>query len=74
MFRFMDSTTKFFIYFAVSGIETVITDHLEMFFRDMLNKKPDEIYCRESTSDISIVFMTVIVKSNIFTIVRINPF
>ena len=66
---------KFFIYFAVSGIETVITtDHLEMFFRDMLNKKPDEIYCRESTSDISIVFMTVIVKSNIFTIVRINTF
>lgn len=70
----MDSTTKFFIYFAVSGIENVITDHLEMFFRDMLNKKPDEIYCRESTSDISIVFMTVIVKSNIFTIVRINTF
>ena len=40
----------------------------------MLDKKFNKLDCRNRTFNISIIFVTIIVKSNIFTIVRINPF
>ena len=55
-------------------IETIVADHFKMFFRYMLDKKFNKFDCRNRTFNISIIFVTIIVKSNIFTIVRINPF
>ena len=43
-----------------------------MFFRDMLSKSCHEIKNRESFSNQFFVFMTIVVKSNKFTVVRIN--
>ena len=67
-----DCSVKRLVRFTMSGIYAVITNHLEMFFRDMLSKSCHEIKNRESFSDQFFVFMTIIVKSNKFTIVRIN--
>ena len=67
-----DCSVKRLVRFTMSGIYAVITNHLEMFFRDMLSKSCHEIKNRESFSDQFFVFMTIIVKSNKFTVVRIN--
>lgn len=63
---------KFFINFPMSGIEAVIAGHFEVFFRYVLNKKFDKIHYGKRTPDIGIIFMSIIVKGNIFSIVRIN--
>ena len=36
MFFFRDSSVQPLVGFTVSGINPVVTDHFEMFFRDML--------------------------------------
>ena len=74
MFRLVNSTIKFCVNFTMSRIETIVADHFKMFFRYMLDKKFNKFDCRNRTFHISIIFVTIIVKSNILTIVRINPF
>lgn len=65
---------KFFVHIPMPGIKAVIAGHFKMFFRYVLNKKFDKIHYGKRTLDIGIIFMPVIVKSNVFSIIRINAF
>lgn len=68
----MDCLEKFMVNAAMPCIEAVITGHLEMLFRDVLDQKLDEINDGEVFPDKNIVFMAVIVKGNGFSVIGIN--
>lgn len=68
----MDCKGKGLIFFPVTGIQTVIADHLVVRFRYVLDQKGDEVQSRNCFLYKSIVFMAVEMESNIFPIVRIN--
>lgn len=70
---FWDSFPKRFIFFAVPGIETVVTCHLKVFFRDMLNQELYKINDRKSSFYKGIVFMMVIMKCDAAAIIGVNP-
>lgn len=53
-------------------IESVIPGHLEMFFRDMLDEKGNEIQYGNCFFHIGIILMFIVVESHIIAIVRIN--
>ena len=63
---------KFFIYFAVSGIETVITDHLEMFFRDVPDKAFDKIHDRNGFLNVLVIFVTIVMERDKIARIRID--
>ena len=63
---------KISVRFTVSGINPIITDHFEMLFRDMLGEPSHEIKNRNCFGDEFFVFMTIVMKSNKFAIIRIN--
>ena len=67
-----DSPAELFIRFPVPCIEPVITSHLEMLFRDMLDEKGNEIHYRNSFFHIRIIFVFIVMESHIFPIVRID--
>lgn len=46
MSGFGNSPAKFFIRFTVSGIEPIITCHLEMLFRYVLDKRGNKVHYR----------------------------
>lgn len=46
--RFMDSLVKLIIDFTVSCIKPIVTRHLKIFFRDVLDKQLDKINRRKS--------------------------
>ena len=48
MFGSMYRTMKFGIYFSVPCIETAISNHFKVFFRDVSDETFDEIYGRDS--------------------------
>lgn len=73
MFGFMNSPVKIFIDFAVSGIKPIVTGHLEILFRDVLDEQPDKVDGRKGFSDKRIIFMFIVMKSDIFTVIGINP-
>ena len=56
------------------GIETVVTCHFKVFFRDMLNQELYKIYGRKSPFYKGVVFVPVIVKCDVIAIIGINPF
>ncbi len=72
MFCFGNCFKEFIILFPVPGVEPVVAYHLELFIRDVLNKQFDEVHGRNSFTDKSIVFVSVVVKGNICTIIGIN--
>ena len=43
---------KLFVDFPMSGIDAAITDHFEMFFRDMANQPVDELKGRDGLLNI----------------------
>ena len=53
-------------------IEAAITDHFKVFFRDVPDQTSDEIHSRKCFFNIGIILMTVVMESNVFTIVVIN--
>ena len=63
---------KVFVNLTVSGIKTTIADHFEMFFRYMLNQPFNKGNGGNGLDDIFIIFMTVVVKGNQITVIRIN--
>ena len=63
---------KISVRFTMPGINTVITNHFEMLFRDMLGKSSHEVKNGEGLGDQFLVFMAIVMKSNKFTVVRIN--
>lgn len=74
MLGFRDSLPKGFIFFALPGIETIVAGHFKVFFGDMLNQELNKINGRKSLFNKGIVFMAVIVKSDVCAIIGIDPF
>ena len=72
MLGWMYRTTKFGIYFSVPCVETAISNHFKVFFRDVSDETFDKINGRDSFFHIFFVFMPVIMKSDQFTIIFIN--
>lgn len=58
---------------TVSGIETIVSGHLKILLRDMLEQQFDEIHGRESFAYKRVIFMFIVMESYIFTIIRIDP-
>lgn len=56
----------------VSGVKAIVSCHFEIFIRDMLDKKFDKVNGRKSLPDERIVFMPVVMESDVNAIVRIN--
>lgn len=54
-------------------IQTAITNHFKMFFRDVSDETFYEIHNRQGLLHILIVFMAVIVESNSISIIPVNP-
>lgn len=57
----------------VFGIKAVITDHLEMLFRNMPDEHFDEIHNGDSLCDAPVVFVPVVMEGDSVTIVSIDP-
>lgn len=56
----------------VSGVKAIVSCHFEIFIRDILDKKFDKVNGRKSLPDERIVFMPVVMESDVNAIVRIN--
>ena len=54
------------------GVDTVVTQHFKMFFRDMDNKPFDEIEGRDALFDGLIIFVPGVMERDIFHVVFIN--
>lgn len=63
---------QFFVRFTVAGIKAAVTNHLKMFFRDMPDELLDKFNSRESLFYIGIIFMAVVMESNILPVIMIN--
>lgn len=57
---------------TVSGIKAIVLCHFEIFIRDMLDKQLNKINSGKSLSNERIIFMFVVMKGHVITIVRIN--
>lgn len=73
VFGLMDSFMQLFVDSAVSGIKTIVSCHLEIFFRDVLDEQFNKINRRKSSSDEGIVFVFVVMEGYIIPIIGINP-
>lgn len=61
-FFFRNSEMEFFINGTMSGIKAAITDHLEMFFRDVPDKAFDKIHDRNGFLNVLIIFVTIVME------------
>lgn len=73
LFFFWNSWTEFFVCFAVPGIKTAIADHFKVFFRDMTDQSFYEVYCRDGFFYAFVIFMTIVMKSNHFSVIAVDP-
>ena len=69
----MDSFMQPVVDFTVPGIKTIVTSHLEIFFRDMLDEQLNKINSGKGLSDESVIFMSVVMEGHVLTIIGINP-
>ena len=63
---------KLLFLFVMFGVDAIITEHLEVFFRDVYNEPFDEIKSRNTFFNGLIIFVSSVMKSNIITIIFIN--
>lgn len=56
----------------VPGIKPIITSHLKILFRDMLYEELNEVDGREGFLDKDIVFMPVVMESDVFAVIGVN--
>lgn len=63
---------QLFVDLTVSGIKPIVSCHLEIFFRDVLDEQLNKINRRKSFSDEGIVFMFVVMEGYIIPIIGIN--
>lgn len=73
MFGLWDSFMEFIVNLPVSGIKAIVACHLEILFRDMLNKQFNKINGRKSRLNERVVFMLMVMKSYHPTVIGINP-
>lgn len=57
---------------TMSGIKAIVTCHFEIFFRDVLDKQLNKINSGKSFPNKRIIFMLVVMKGHVITIVRID--
>lgn len=69
----MNRFIKGLVDFTMSGIQTIITCHLEIFFRYVLDKELDEIKYGDGFLNIKLIFMPIVMEGDICTVIRINP-
>lgn len=69
-----DGTVKTFIFFTMSCIDTVITNHLEMLFRDMSDQPFNELHGRNFFNNEFFVLMPVVMESDIVAVIIVNTF
>ena len=67
------SFMKSFVSFTVTGIETIVSGHFKMFFRDVLDQKFYKIQCRKRFFNVCIILVSVVMESDEITIIGINP-
>ncbi len=72
MSGFWDCPAELFVRFTVPGIESVITSHLEVFFRYVLDKQGNEVHDGNGFFHVGIVLMPVVVEGHVFPIIGIN--
>lgn len=65
---------KQFVGIAMSGVNTIVADHLKVFFRDVPDNPFDEIHGRDCFDNVLFVFVPVVMKSDsiIVSVIRIN--
>lgn len=73
MFAWRYGFTYGLIQFTPSCIESIIPGHLEMLFRDVLDQELYKIQYRKRFLYIGVIFVPVIMKSHILSIIGINP-
>ena len=67
------SFMKSFVSFTVTGIETIVSGHFKMFFRDVLDQKFYKIQRRNRFFNVCIILVSVVMESDEITIIGINP-
>ena len=72
MLGFMNRVMEIFINGTVTSIETTVANHFEMFLRDMPNETFDEIDSRDGFVNKLLILMSIIMKRDILSIIRIN--
>ena len=68
-----DCTEEFFVSFPVAGIETAITDHFVMLFRDMPDKTLYELHDRNRFLHILSIFVPAVMEGDRITVIPVNP-
>ena len=63
---------KRLVRFTMSGINSIITDHFKMFFRDVLSKPWHEIKNRDGFDDQFLVFMAIVMEGNELAVIFVN--
>lgn len=63
---------EFFINGTMSGIKTAITDHLEMFFRDVPDKAFNKIHNRNGFLNVLAIFVTIVMERDKIPHIRID--
>ena len=72
MFGFRNCFIKCLIFFTVTCIKSIIACHFEIPFRYVLDQKFDKIYGRYRFTDKDIIFVTIVVKGYVLTIIGID--
>ena len=67
-----NSAAKRLVRFTVPGVNAIITDHLEMLFRDMLDEALNEFHNGNGFFYVFVIFMAVVVESDRIPIILIN--
>lgn len=73
VFGLRNSFMEFIVNLPVSGIKPIVPCHLEILFRDMLNKKFNKINGRKRPLNERVIFMLIVMESHHLPIVGINP-
>ena len=71
-FYLCNGEIDFLIILARSYIKPIVADLFEMFFWYVLNKPCNKIHYRNCFNNTLVIFMSIVMKSYIFAIVRIN--
>ena len=72
MFFLWNSTAELFVGTAVSGIDAIITDHLEIRFRDVPDKSLHEFQGGNGFVNAFVVLVSVVVESDRNAIVAVD--
>ena len=74
MFFLWNSPIQTFVGFSVPGVYTVVADHFEPFFGDVLYEALHKLKSRNGFFDVFVIFVPVVVKRDHFAVVVINAF